>query len=89
MATYSLGASSGSRPPPPFSWRHWPTGVDTYLLVVQVLLEPVPDVGRGLAVADVHEAQSPDVGAVAVVQQPHQLLAGQLQREKLEEQAKR
>ena len=60
----------------------------TYLFVVEIVLEPVPHLCRGQAVADVHEPEAADVGAVAVVEQTHQLLPGQLQGEQFEEEAK-
>ena len=60
----------------------------TYLFVVKIVHEPVPHVGWGLAEADVHEPEAPDVGTVAVVEQPHQLLPSQLQGEQLEQETK-
>ena len=61
----------------------------TYLSVFQVVFEPLPHVGGGQAVPDVHEAQASDVRTVAVVQQAQHLLAGQLQCKQFEEEAKR
>jgi len=64
-------------------WRHSP--LPTYLLISQVVLEPVPEVSGWQRVACIHEPQAADVRGVAVVQHASQLLPRQLQGEQLVE----
>lgn len=51
-----------------------------FLVVQQVLLVPVVQVGRWLRVPDVHEAERPDVRRIGVCQQAIELFARQAQR---------
>ena len=61
--------------------------VTTYLFIVQVRLEPVPHHGGGQREAEVHEAQAPDVGRVAVVEETQDLLLGELEGVQLVQEA--
>ena len=72
-------------PPPRLHHHHHQH--HTYLRVVEVGLEPVVHHGGRQGEAEVHEAQAPDVGGVAVVDQAQHLLLGQLQRVQLVQKA--
>lgn len=65
-----------------------PACLDVDLFFVrEIRLEPFPEGGRILGVADVHEAHGSDVRRVAVVHKEVDLLPGQLQRAEFEEKA--
>ena len=72
-------------PPPRLHHQHHHH--HTYLRVVEVGLEPVVHHGGRQGEPEVHEAQAPDVGGVAVVDQAQHLLLRQLQRVQLVQEA--